>query len=71
MLGVYEDGYKEILGLWIGEKETAKFWLSILTDLKNRGVQDILILCCDELAGIKPDINLRTKRFMIFLFFST
>lgn len=41
VLGVTEDGYKEILGIWVGENETSKFWLSVLTDLKNRGVQDI------------------------------
>ena len=39
VLGVTEDGYKEVLGIWVGENETAKFWLSVLTDLKNRGVR--------------------------------
>ena len=43
VLGVTEDGCKEVLGIWIVENETAKFWLSVLTDLKNRGVKDILI----------------------------
>ena len=43
VLGVNENGYKEIFGIWIGENETAKFRLSVLTDLKNRGVKDILI----------------------------
>lgn len=57
VLGVTETGYKEILGIWIGENETAKFWLSVLTDLKNRGVNDILIICSDGLTGIKQAIN--------------
>ena len=57
VLGVNEDGFKEILGIWIGENESAKFWLSVLTDLKNRGVQDILIICSDGIAGIKQAID--------------
>lgn len=57
VLGVSENGYKEILGIYIGENETAKFWLSVLTDLKNRGVKDILIICSDGLAGIKQAIE--------------
>ena len=57
VLGVTEDGYKEVLGIWVGENETAKFWLSVLTDLKNRGVQDILIICSDGLTGIKQAIE--------------
>lgn len=57
VLGVTEDGYKEVLGIWVGENEIAKFWLSVLTDLKNRGVQDILIICSDGLSGIKQAIE--------------
>lgn len=57
VLGVNEDGYKEILGIWVGENETAKFWLSVLTDLKNRGVKDILIICSDGLTGLKQAIE--------------
>lgn len=57
VLGVTEDGYKEVLGIWIGENETAKFWLSVLTDLKNRGVKDILMICSDGLTGIKQAIE--------------
>jgi len=53
-LGVNLEGHKELLGLWIGEKEGSKFWLSILTELRNRGVQDILIACVDGLTGF-PD----------------
>ena len=53
-LGINLEGYKELLGLWIGEHEGAKFWLNVLTQLKNRGVQDILIACVDGLTGF-PD----------------
>lgn len=57
VLGVTEDGMKEILGIWVGENETAKFWLSVLTDLKNRGIKDILIMCSDGLTGLKQAIE--------------
>ncbi|WP_051411226.1 transposase [Acetivibrio clariflavus] len=43
VLGVTIDGYKDILGIWIGDNESSKFWLGVLNDLKNRGVQDVLI----------------------------
>jgi len=46
-LGVNMEGHKELLGMWISENEGAKFWLSVLTELQNRGVQDILIACVD------------------------
>ncbi len=55
-LGVNESGYKEVLGIYIGENESAKFWLSVLKDIKNRGVQDILIICSDGLSGLKDAI---------------
>jgi putative transposase len=50
-IGVNLDGHKEALGLWIAEQEGAKFWMSVITELKNRGVQDILIACVDGLKG--------------------
>lgn len=53
-LGITLEGRKELLGLWIGESEGAKFWLGVMTELKNRGVQDILIACVDGLKGF-PD----------------
>jgi transposase-like protein len=53
-LGVNMEGHKELLGLWMSENEGAKFWLSVLTELKNRGVKDILIACVDGLKGF-PD----------------
>ena len=48
-LGVDLDGHKELLGMWLAENEGAKFWLNVLTELKNRGLQDILIACVDGL----------------------
>jgi len=53
-LGVNMDGHKELLGLWMSDNEGAKFWISVLTELKTRGVQDILIACVDGLKGF-PD----------------
>jgi putative transposase len=53
-LGINMEGQKELLGLWLAETEGAKFWLSVLTELKNRGLQDILIACVDGLKGF-PD----------------
>ena len=56
ILGISQDGYKEVLTIEIGENESAKYWISILNGLKNRGVKDILILCADGLTGIKEAI---------------
>ncbi len=56
-LGINSEGYKELLGLWIGEQEGSKFWLNILTQLKNRGVADILIACVDGLTGFPEAIE--------------
>jgi transposase-like protein len=56
-LGIRPDGLKEILGLWIESHEGAKFWLQVLTELKNRGVQDILIAVVDGLKGFPEAIN--------------
>jgi putative transposase len=53
-LGINKEGYKDILGIWIGENEGAKFWLSVCNELKARGVQDILLACVDGLKGL-PD----------------
>ncbi len=55
-LGVNMEGQKELLGLWLAETEGAKFWLSVLTELKNRGLQDILIACVDGLKGFPEAI---------------
>ncbi len=56
-LGVNLEGNKELLGLWLGENEGAKFWLSCLTDLKNRGLNDIFVACVDGLAGFPEAIR--------------
>ena len=56
-LGVDMDGQKELLGIWISENEGAKFWLNVLTELKNRGVEQILIACTDGLTGFPDAIN--------------
>lgn len=53
-LGINSEGYKELPGLWLAETEGAKFWLSVLTELKNRGLKDIFIACIDGLKGF-PD----------------
>lgn len=57
VLGVNMDGEKEVLGIWVGANESSKFWLSVLNDLKNRGVQDVLIFCVDGLNGFKEAIG--------------
>ena len=57
VLGLKLDGTKDILGLYLSENEGANFWLSVLTDLSNRGVQDILIACVDGLTGFPEAIN--------------
>ncbi|EAY2467842.1 IS256 family transposase [Salmonella enterica] len=56
-LGINTEGQKELLGIWLAENEGAKFWLSVLTELKNRGLQDILIACVDGLKGFPDAIN--------------
>jgi putative transposase len=56
-VGLRVDGRKEVLGMWIAAAEGAKFWLSILTELKQRGVQDILVLCADGLKGLPEAVE--------------
>jgi len=57
-LGVDVDGQKHVLGLWLGQgDEGAKYWLSVLTELKNRGLSDVLIVCCDGLTGFGDAIE--------------
>ncbi|MBD3183421.1 IS256 family transposase [Candidatus Poribacteria bacterium] len=53
VVGIDLEGRKDVLGLWISETENAKYWLSVLTDLKNRGVKDVLIITSDDLPGIQ------------------
>ena len=56
-IGVNLEGVKEVLGLWLAQTEGAKFWLQVVTELKNRGVQDILIACVDGLKGFPEAIE--------------
>ena len=56
-LGINTEGRKELLGLWIAKNEGAKFWLSVMNELKNRGVNDIFIACCDGLKGFPEAIE--------------
>lgn len=57
IIGLNKDGKKEVLGMWINMTESASFWMSVLTDLKARGVQDILIACTDNLKGFTEAIK--------------
>ena len=57
VIGLKNDGLKEVLGIWIAENESAAFWLTVLTDLKARGVEDILIACTDNLTGFTQAIK--------------
>jgi putative transposase len=57
VIGLKNDGLKEVLGMWLAETESASFWLSVLTDLKARGVEDILIACTDNLKGFTDAIR--------------
>jgi transposase-like protein len=57
VIGLRQDGHKEVLGMWINESESASFWMSVLTDLKARGVEDILIACTDNLKGFTDAIK--------------
>lgn len=57
VLGVNLRGEKEVLGLWVAENEGAKFWLSVLTELRHRGVQDVYIACMDGLKGLPEAVN--------------
>ena len=57
VIGIDLEGKKDVLGLWIGDTESAKYWLQVLTDLKNRGVRDVLIVTSDDLPGIEEAIS--------------
>jgi putative transposase len=61
MLGITLEGKKEILGIWIGENETSKYWLSLLNELKNRGVDDVLIFAIDGLNSFNQAIDVKCK----------
>lgn len=56
ILGINTEGKKEVLTISVGDNESAKYWLSVMNELKNRGVKDVLIICADGLTGIKEAI---------------
>ena len=56
-IGIDLDDWKGVLGMWVGEDESAKFWASVLNGLKNRGVEDIFIVCTDNLTGFDAAIH--------------
>lgn len=56
-IGLNKSGYKEVLGMWVGANESSSFWMSVLTDLQARGVEDILITCTDNLNGFTDTIR--------------
>jgi putative transposase len=66
-LGITIEGEKDLLGLWVGESEGAKFWMTVLTELKNRGVRDILIACVDGLKGFPEAIESVFERTVVQL----
>jgi transposase-like protein len=66
-IGVNLEGHKELLGLWLAETEGAKFWLSCLTDLKNRGLHDIFVACIDGLTGFAEAIHVAYPRTSVQL----
>ena len=57
VIGIDPDGYKDVLGIWIGEHETAKFWLQVLSKMRNRGLEDIFICSVDNLVGVSEAIE--------------
>ena len=56
-IGIDLDGRKDVLGMWVGENESAKYWATVLNSLKNRGLEDILIVCTDNLTGFSQAIE--------------
>ena len=56
-VGLKQNGLKEVLGMWVGKSESSSFWMGVLTDIKARGVQDILITCTDNLNGFTETIR--------------
>ena len=57
VVGVGVDGVKHVLGIWVQQSEGAKFWMQVCTELRNRGVRDVLIACCDGLTGLPEAIE--------------
>src|ERR1700759_2659536 len=55
--GVGADGFKHVLGIWLGTAEGSRFWAGVLAELRNRGVKDVLFACCDGLSGLPGAIE--------------
>ena len=70
-MAINEDGIKEVLGIYIGENESSTYWLSVLTDLQNRGIEDILIASVDGLKGflklLKQYFQRLRFKFVLFI----
>src|ERR1051325_2356476 len=66
-IGIDCDGAKQVLGLWVGPTtgESAKFWMSVLSELRSRGVADVCIVCCDGLAGVREAIWVTWRRAVV------
>ena len=56
-IGIDLDGHKDVLGMWVGENESAKYWATVLNSLRNRGIEDIFIACTDNLCGFSTAIE--------------
>ena len=56
-IGIDLDGHKDVLGMWVGENESAKYWATVLNSLRNRGIEDIFIDCTDNLCGFSTAIK--------------
>ena len=70
VLGINLDGQKDILGIWIGENESSKFWLNVLNELKTRGIKDVFLFCFDGLTGFRQAIEavFQTHKFSVASF---
>lgn len=64
-LGVNLEGYKDVLGLWVADEEKASFWLRVLTELKNRGLEDVFICCVDGLTGFEEAIEVAFPKTIV------
>ena len=62
VLGINEDGIKDVLGVYVGQNESSKYWLGVFNELKGRGIKDIMIMCADGLTGIKESIAVAFPR---------
>lgn len=71
VLGINMEGRKDILGIWIGEHESSKFWLNVLTELKSRGVKDVYLFCVYGLTGFREAIEAVYPKAGIQMYYSS